>query len=224
MYDNLKLKENIPDEAIDHIDKTLIQVRCSLEDVADNMINSMSVRGEKENAIVRNLAQTLKDTGANCEIVGTTMMGSLRRAMPKKTECDVMKDTGRSLTEVGYDGDGVTNTMTEIMINLLEENPDIREDAVKACETVLKETGRFPDEIRRHLEDVLPPEPPKVDPRLEAELERLRAEDEAREAEKARKLAAGESDSECEFDEGEMAKKPRKKIPKVDVNGGKIIC
>lgn len=91
----------------------------------------------------------------------------------------------------------VTKAMTEIVLNLLDENPDAREEACKAMETVLKEAGSFPDEIRDLMNDVLPPEPPRpMSPRLAAELERLKAEDEAREAEKARKAAEGSSDSD----------------------------
>ena len=88
LYDNLKLKANIPEDVIEHIDKTLIQVRCSLEDVADNMVGSQLARGEKEPQVVRNLCETLSKTGASCEIVGTTMMGSLKKVVTKP-ECDL---------------------------------------------------------------------------------------------------------------------------------------
>ncbi|CAB4070439.1 unnamed protein product [Lepeophtheirus salmonis] len=165
LYDNFKLKSNIPDETIEHIDKTLIQVRCSLEDVADNLICSMNARGEKEHVIIRNLCETLKDTGASVQIVGTTMMGSLGKALPK-TEPELMKDTGRSLTEVGYCTEDVNSTMTEILLNVLDEKPEMREDAVRACEVVMKDSGQFPDQIRKHLDAVLPPEEKKMDPRL----------------------------------------------------------
>lgn len=46
-YDNLKLKANIPQDVIDFIDNKLIQVRCSLEDVADNLVCAQLARGEK---------------------------------------------------------------------------------------------------------------------------------------------------------------------------------
>ena len=100
LYDNIKLKANIPEDVIEHIDKTLIQVRCSLEDVADNMVGSQLARGEKEAQVVRNLTSTLQKTGASCEIVGTTMMGSLKKVLTKP-ECDIMKDVGRAITEDG---------------------------------------------------------------------------------------------------------------------------
>ena len=100
LYDNLKLKANIPEDVIEHVDKSLIQVRCSLEDVADNMVGSQLARGEKEPQVVRNLCETLTKTGASCEIVGTTMMGSLKKVVTKP-ECDIMKDVGRSLKDVG---------------------------------------------------------------------------------------------------------------------------
>lgn len=106
LYDNLRLKSNIPLEVIDHIDKSLIQVRCSLEDVADNQISAQLARGEKEPMVIRNLCETLTKTGASCEIVGTTMMGSLRRAI-EKPECDIMKDVGRSLNEIGFESESI---------------------------------------------------------------------------------------------------------------------
>uniref|UniRef100_A0A0K2U280 Uncharacterized protein n=1 Tax=Lepeophtheirus salmonis TaxID=72036 RepID=A0A0K2U280_LEPSM len=206
LYDNFKLKSNIPDETIEHIDKTLIQVRCSLEDVADNLICSMNARGEKEHVIIRNLCETLKDTGASVQIVGTTMMGSLGKALPK-TEPELMKDTGRSLTEVGYCTEDVNSTMTEILLNVLDEKPEMREDAVRACEVVMKDSGQFPDQIRKHLDAVLPPEEKKMDPRLAEELERLRAAEEAREA--RGEGGHDDSGSEIEYDES------NRPIPKI---------
>nr|XP_040575729.1 uncharacterized protein LOC121124624 isoform X9 [Lepeophtheirus salmonis] len=207
LYDNFKLKSNIPDETIEHIDKTLIQVRCSLEDVADNLICSMNARGEKEHVIIRNLCETLKDTGASVQIVGTTMMGSLGKALPK-TEPELMKDTGRSLTEVGYCTEDVNSTMTEILLNVLDEKPEMREDAVRACEVVMKDSGQFPDQIRKHLDAVLPPEEKKMDPRLAEELERLRAAEEAREA--RGEGGHDDSGSEIEYDES------NRPIPKIN--------
>ena len=74
LYNNLKFKSNIPTEVIEHVDKTLIQVRCSLEDVADNMISSLGARGEKENVITRQVTQTLKNTGATANVVAHTLV------------------------------------------------------------------------------------------------------------------------------------------------------
>ena len=106
LYDNLRLKSNIPLEVIDHIDKTLIQVRCSLEDVADNLVSSQLARGEKENQVVRSLCDTLHKTGASPEIVGTTMMSSLRKVIVKP-ECDIMKDVGRAMNEDGFESKNI---------------------------------------------------------------------------------------------------------------------
>ena len=96
----LMLHKFLVEDVIEHVDKSLIQVRCSLEDVADNMVGSQIARGEKEPQVVRNLCETLTKTGASCEIVGTTMMGSLKKVVTKP-ECDIMKDVGRSLKDVG---------------------------------------------------------------------------------------------------------------------------
>ena len=89
-------------QVIDHIDKTLIQVRCSLEDVADNLVCSQLARGEKEPNVVRSLCTTLHNTGASPEIVGTTMVGSLRKVIVKP-ECDIMKDVGRAMKEDAFE-------------------------------------------------------------------------------------------------------------------------
>ncbi len=99
-YDNLRLKANIPVEVVEFIDSKLIQVRCSLEDVADNMVASQIARGEKESMVVRALCETLIKTGASPETVATTMMAALRRVLTKG-ECDIMKDVGRTMHEQG---------------------------------------------------------------------------------------------------------------------------
>ena len=100
LYDNIKLKANIPEETIEFVDKNLIQARCSLEDVADNMVGSQLSRGEKEGQVIRNLCETLRKTGATCESVCTTMHGSIKKVVAKP-ECDIMKDVGRAVTEDG---------------------------------------------------------------------------------------------------------------------------
>merc|ERR1712080_34349 len=74
VYNNLKFKSNIPTEVIEYVDKSLIQVRCSLEDVADNMISSLSARGEKTNRIISQVTEPLQKTGATAHVVATTLM------------------------------------------------------------------------------------------------------------------------------------------------------
>ena len=100
--------------------------------------------------------------------------------------------------------------MTEVLLNILEENIDLREDGAKALEVIMKESGAFPTEIREYLGDVLKdvPEPERPpSPRLVAELERLKAEDEAREAAKAQKALDGSSSSGEDFvDDGGVKK------------------
>ena len=87
-----------------------------------------------------------------------------------------------------------------MLLNILEENLDLREDGAKALEVIMKESGAFPTEIREYLADVLPPEPERPpSPRLVAELERLKAEDDAREAAKAQKALDGSSSSGEDF-------------------------
>ena len=102
----------------------------------------------------------------------------------------------------------VTKGMTEVMLNILDEDIYLREDAAKSMEVIMKEQGVFPTEIREYLEEVLPPEPPRPpSPRLVAELERLKAEDDAREAAKAKKALEGSSDSGEDYvDDGGASK------------------
>ena len=103
-----------------------------------------------------------------------------------------------------FSAEDVTKAMTEVCLNILEDDIQLREDAYKAMEVIMKDAGAFPTEIREYLDNALPPEPPRPpSPRLVAELERLKAEDEAREEEKARKALEGSSSSGEDFvDEG----------------------
>ena len=83
-----------------------------------------------------------------------------------------------------FSAEDVTKAMTEVCLNILEDDIQLREDAYKAMEVIMKDAGAFPTEIREYLDGALPPEPPRPpSPRLVAELERLKAEDEAREEE-----------------------------------------
>ena len=100
LYDNIKLKANIPEETIEFIDKKLIQVRCSLEDVADNMVGTKLAMGAKEAQVTRDLCETLRKTGASAEITCTTMHGALKKVVTKN-DCDIMKDVGRAVVEDG---------------------------------------------------------------------------------------------------------------------------
>ncbi len=106
--------------------------------------------------------------------------------------------------------------MTEILLNLLDENPDsweLRQEALKTMELVLKEAGGFPNEIRAFMETIsLPPEPP--DPKVVAEMERKRAEEEARLAAEAAALEDQESEEEV-IEDGKPVKKKKVKKAKV---------
>merc|ERR1719400_1682733 len=57
--------------------KDFTSVRCSLEDVADNMISSLCARGEKTARIIGQVTETLKNTGATAHVVAATLMPPL---------------------------------------------------------------------------------------------------------------------------------------------------
>ena len=89
------------------------KVRCSLEDVADNMVSSQLARGEKESMVIRALCETLSKTGSSSEIVATTMMSALKRVLSEtKSDCDIMKAIGNTMHEQGTESEYIfTNTM-----------------------------------------------------------------------------------------------------------------
>jgi len=193
MYNNLKLKSNIPTEIIEFVDKTLIQVRCSLEDVADNMISSLCARGEKTARIIGQVTETLKKTGATAHVVASTMMPPLAE-MTGENETSLIRVIGRNLKEVEYDVEEVKSAVTELVLKILDNDPPQYHDAVKALEDTLKELGMFSNDIQEYIKENIPspPTPPEEIERrakVAAELARLEAEEEERERMKALKSA-----------------------------------
>ena len=86
-------------------------MRCSLEDVAENHINSCLSRGEKQSAISRSLCDTLRKTNASTEIVMSTMFGALRGNFGAGSDSgelddlDVIKAVGRANVEAAINLD-----------------------------------------------------------------------------------------------------------------------
>ena len=76
-------------------------MRCSLEDVADNMFSTMRARGEKEMKIVRDVTETLKKTGASASVVGATILPPLKELTGKR-EVELTRVIGRNLKDVEY--------------------------------------------------------------------------------------------------------------------------
>ena len=74
-------------------------MRCSLEDVADNMFSTMRARGEKEMKIVRDVTETLKKTGASASVVGATILPPLKELTGKR-EVELTRVIGRNLKDV----------------------------------------------------------------------------------------------------------------------------
>ena len=102
VYNNLKFKSNIPTEVIEFVDKSLIQVRCSLEDVADNMISSLQARGEKQSRIIGQVTEMLKKTGATAHTTATTLLPPLVD-LTGETEVTLTKTVARNLKDVEYE-------------------------------------------------------------------------------------------------------------------------
>merc|ERR550539_1705920 len=193
LYNNLKFKSNIPTEIIEFVDKTLIQVRCSLEDVADNMISSLCARGEKTARIIGQVTETLKNTGATAHVVATTLMPPLVE-MTGESEASLIRTISRNLKEVEYEPEDVKSAITELVLKIIDNDMSQYVDAVKALEDSLKDMGLFANEIQEYIKANIPspPTPPEEIERraqMAAELARLEAEEEERERLKALKEA-----------------------------------
>jgi len=221
VYNNLKFKSNLLGDVVDYVDKTLIQVRCSLEDVADNMISTMRARGEKDMKITLDVIETLKKTGASASVVGATVLPPLRELTNKK-DTELTKVIGRNLKEVDFSSDDVKGAVTEMILKIIEEDPSQHQDACASLEAVFKDLGEFPNTIKDFIASNLPPPPTppeEIERRLKLaeELERLTREEEERERLKAEKAARGGDDEE-EEEEYEMGKPRNKKLDAV-MNG-----
>ena len=102
----------------------------------------------------------------------------------------------------------MNKAMTTLLLNVLNDDPEcyeLRMEALKAMELVLKEAGGFPNEIRAFMDSLeLPPEPP--DPKVLAELQRQKELEEIRkwdeeEEKRKRKLKTWwnpDDDEECQ--------------------------
>eukprot|EP00095_Tigriopus_kingsejongensis_P004187 maker-scaffold47_size466558-snap-gene-3.44 protein:Tk04187 transcript:maker-scaffold47_size466558-snap-gene-3.44-mRNA-1 annotation:"---NA---" len=158
VYDQLGVKGNIPKEVIEHIDRNLIQVRCSLEDVAENHVNSANARGERETMIARSLVEVLLKTGASLEIVVSTMFQVLKRNFEGIEDLEMIKMIGRSLIDSAVESDDFLPALTSLQAENVE---NLSEELMKkGMEILLKELQFFPDEIRAKIDVVYPPPPP----------------------------------------------------------------
>merc|ERR1719435_345701 len=119
VYNNLKFKSNIPTEVIEFVDKSLIQVRCSLEDVTDNMISSLAARGEKTGRIIGSVTEMLKKTGATASVTATTLMPPLVDLTGEK-EVVLTRTIARNLKEVDYESEEVKGAITDIIVKIIE--------------------------------------------------------------------------------------------------------
>jgi hypothetical protein len=56
-----------------------------------------------------------------------------------------MKLVGQAAVEDGnFQNEDITKAMTEVMLNILEEDGSAREEAAKAMEGIMKDAGMFP--------------------------------------------------------------------------------
>merc|ERR1719278_454628 len=165
--------------------KDFTSVRCSLEDVADNMISSLCARGEKTARISGQVTETLKNTGATAHVVATTLMPPLVE-MTGESEASLIRTISRNLKEVEYDVEDVKSSVTELVLKILDNDMTQYVDAVKALEDSLKDMGMFANEVQEYIKANIPspPTPPEEIERraqMAAELARLEAEEAERE-------------------------------------------
>jgi len=185
VYNNLKFKSNIPTEVIEFVDKSLIQVRCSLEDVADNMISSLSARGEKTSRIVGQVTEMLKKTGATAHVTATTLMPPLVDLTGEK-EVVLTKTIARNLKDVDYETEEIKSAVTDMIVKILEDDPSQHAEGVASIEGTLKDFGMSLPEIKEYIGSNLPPPPTPPEEierrrQMAEELERLQREEEERE-------------------------------------------
>jgi len=206
LYNNLKFKSNIPSEVIEFVDKSLIQVRCSLEDVTDNMISSLQARGEKQSRIVGQVTDMLKKTGATALVTATTMLPPLVE-LTGDMEVVLTKVIARNLKDVEYETEEVKSAMTEVIVKIIEDDPSQHAEGVESQTQILKDFGMSLPEIKDFIAANLPPPPTppaEIERRrqIQDELERLEA------AEKERERLAALKLSDPEAYEREMNPKP----------------
>merc|ERR1719288_428815 len=158
LYNNLKFKSNIPTEVIEFVDKSLIQVRCSLEDVADNMISSLSARGEKTSRIVSSVTEMLKKTGATAHVTATTLMPPLVE-LTGEQEVVLTKTVARNLKDVDYETEEVKTAMTDIIVKIIEDDPSQYPEGISSQEQILKDCGMSLPEIKDYIAANMPPPP-----------------------------------------------------------------
>merc|ERR1719481_1937549 len=196
-YNNLKFKSNIPTEVIEFVDKSLIQVRCSLEDVADNMISSLQARGEKTGRIVNQVTDMLKKTGATAAVTASTLLPPLVD-LTGDPEIVLTRVVARNLKEVDYETEEVKGAMTDIIVRIIEDDPSQYPEGISSQEAILKDCGMSLPEIKDYIAANLPPPPTPPEEierrrQMAEELERL----EKAEAERERLEKLKESDPEA---------------------------
>merc|ERR1719367_2725980 len=155
LYNNLKFKSNIPTEVIEFVDKSLIQVRCSLEDVADNMISSLQARGEKPGRIINQVTEMLKKTGATA---ATTLLPPLCD-LTGDTEIVLTRVVARNLKDVEYETEEVKTAMTDIIVKIIEDDPSQYPEGISSQEQILKDCGMSLPEIKDYIAANMPPPP-----------------------------------------------------------------
>merc|ERR1719270_433876 len=158
LYNNLKFKSNIPTEVIEFVDKSLIQVRCSLEDVADNMISSLQARGEKPGRIINQVTEMLKKTGATAATTATTLLPPLCD-LTGDTEIVLTRVVARNLKDVEYETEEVKGAMTDIIVKIIEDDPSQYPEGISSQEQILKDCGMSLPEIKDYIAANMPPPP-----------------------------------------------------------------
>ena len=86
-------------------------MRCSLEDVGENLINTMRTRNEREPAIARALCDTFKKTGASDEIVVSTMYVVTKNNLDScEDQLNCLKVMGKAMIDCEFNSEAFSST------------------------------------------------------------------------------------------------------------------
>merc|ERR1719309_1270064 len=143
------------------------------------MISSLSARGEKTSRIIGSVTEMLKKTGATASVTATTLMPPLVDLTGEK-EVVLTRTIARNLKDVDYESEDVKGAITDMIVKIIEDDPEQHSEGVSSIEQTLKDLGMSLPEIKEYIGANLPPPPPEERERrrqMAEELERLEREE-----------------------------------------------